>query len=196
LPAWEEWANDALEVLDEVGSERAAVLGQADGGPVAVLFAAAYPDRAQALIVANAWVRSAEDLVYHSLHQLERDALEDVLVSTWGTESFADLGFQPDSAGDPEYRKWIAKSTRLSSSPREAAAYMQHIAGIDIRHALPTIQVPTLVIQRMDMPLLPLEAGQQLAEGIQKALFVQVEGSDFSIFTEPNTRYSIRLRSS
>ena len=63
LPTWEEWANDALAVLDEVGSERAAVLGQANGGPIAVLFAAAHPDRTQALIVANAWVRSAQDLV-------------------------------------------------------------------------------------------------------------------------------------
>ncbi len=157
-------------------------------GAVAVLFAAAHPDRMRALIVANAWVRSAEDLAYHStLAQSELDGLEDALVSTWGTEPHADLGFQPDSADDPEYRRWIAKSTRLSSSPREAASYMRHIAGIDLRQALSTIHVPTLVIQRTNMSLLPLEAGLQLEHGIEKARFVQVEGADFSIFTEPNT---------
>jgi class 3 adenylate cyclase/pimeloyl-ACP methyl ester carboxylesterase len=183
LPAWEEWADDALAVLDEVGSERAVVLGQAEGGAVAILFAASHPNRTQALILANTWLRSAEDLADLYPDQSDLDGLQDALVSSWGTESYVDLGFQPDSAGDPEYRRWLPRSTRLSCSPREAASYMKHLQSIDVHHALSTIRVPTLVIQRKNLPFLSPEAGRQLAEGISNARFVEVEGADFSMFT-------------
>ena len=188
LPIWEEWIDDGRIVLDEVGSEGAAILGQADGGAIAILFAAAHPDRTQSLIVANAWVRSEENLIYDfQPDETDLEGLEDALVSTWGTESFADLGFQPDSAGDPEYRRWVARTTRLSGSPREAASYMRHIRGIDVRQALSAVQAPALVMQRTEMPLLPAEAGHQLANSIRNARFVQGGGADFAIFTEPNT---------
>src|SRR2546425_1013579 len=59
LPSWERWADDARAVLDAVGSERAAILGHADGGPTAILFAATQPGRARGLILSTTSARYA-----------------------------------------------------------------------------------------------------------------------------------------
>jgi pimeloyl-ACP methyl ester carboxylesterase len=60
IPTWEQWTDDILAVLDEVGSERAAILAAVDAGPIAILFTAMHPERVRALVLLNT---SARDLV-------------------------------------------------------------------------------------------------------------------------------------
>jgi class 3 adenylate cyclase len=188
LPTWEEWADDALAVLDVVGSERAAVFGTSDGGAVAVLFAATHPDRTSALILANAWARSmrAPDYPWGHLDEAAVDKFVGVVVAKWGTESFLDLiGYTPDSAAVALFRRWFAKSARMSCSPREAASYLDQINRLDVRAVLPTIRVPTLVLNRGHAGFLP-EQSRFLAEHIPGARLVPVPGADIVIYTEPN----------
>ena len=45
IPTWEEWMFDVGTVLDAAGSRQAAIFGHGDGGSMALLFAATYPDR-------------------------------------------------------------------------------------------------------------------------------------------------------
>jgi class 3 adenylate cyclase len=175
LPTWEEWADDALSVLDAVGSERAAILGPADGGPAALLFAAAHPDRVSALILASTWARLAFDVDYPcGADPATLDALCDSTLDKWGTEEFMDL--QPYGAlgRDPEFRRWGAKSQRMSCSPREAFTYIHEMQRLDVRHVLSTIRVPTIVIHQRDAVLIDLS--RFLAEHIHDARFVSVEG--------------------
>jgi pimeloyl-ACP methyl ester carboxylesterase len=189
LPTWEEWADDALAVLDAVGSDRAAVLGHADGGPVTALFAATHPERTTALVLADSWARSlrAPDYPWGHLDAAAAPKVEAILAAKWGTEPYVDLfGLNPGVAADPRSRQWMAKSARMSCSPREAATYFERINQIDVRAVLPTIRVPTLVLHREQAPFLPGQS-RFLAEHIPGAKLVAVPGADSLIYAEPYT---------
>jgi class 3 adenylate cyclase len=187
LPTWEEWADDALAVLDAVGSDRAAVLGHADGGPVAALFAATHPERTTALVLADSWARSLRtpDYPWGHLDAAAAPTVEAILAAKWGTEAFIDLfDLNPGAAADPRFRQWLAKSARMSCSPREAATYFERINQIDVRAVLPTIRVPTLVLYRERAPFMP-DQSRFLAEHIPGARLVPVPGGDSLIYAEP-----------
>jgi class 3 adenylate cyclase len=197
LPTWEEWADDAIAVLDAVGSERSALLGHADGGPVAALFAATHPDRTAALILANAAACFMRDADYPWGHVDEAAAhkMERVLAAKWGTEAFTDLGdLYPDSAADPRARQWVAKSTRMSCSPRAALSYFEQINKIDVRPVLPSIRIPTLVLHRGKARFIP-EQSRFLAEHIPGARLGQLSGADAVIYTEPTTEVADAIES-
>jgi class 3 adenylate cyclase len=186
LPTWEEWSDDALAILDAVESKQATVLGVADGGPVAALFAASHPARVSALILGNAWARMARSEDYPlGVAESRLNAILDLIAAHWGTESFADLGFYPDSRRGPEFRRYLAKSGRLSCSPREAVTYNREINRIDVRGVLPSIRVPTLVLHRKDSPV--IELGRYLADHLSDARFVVVPGEEFTLYTEPSS---------
>jgi class 3 adenylate cyclase len=185
LPTWEEWADDALSVLDAVGSERAAILGPADGGPAALLFAAAHPDRVSALILASTWARLALDVDYPcGVDPATLDAMCDWIHSKWGTEEFMDLRPYGAEGGDPEFRRWEAKSQRMSCSPRESVTYIREMQRLDVRHLLSTIRVPTLVIHQRDAVLIDLS--RFLAENIRDARFVSVDGDSLFYYLGSN----------
>jgi class 3 adenylate cyclase/predicted alpha/beta hydrolase len=187
LPTWEEWADDALAVLDAVGSERVAVLGASDGGLMAALFAATHPDRSSALILASAWARTvrAPDYPWGLPDEATRDRVLGRMVAMWGTEAFSDLvGNYPDAASDPRFRQWLAKSSRMSCSPREAASYFEYINRTDVRAVLPSIRVPTLVLYRERAPVFQAMS-RYLAKHIPGARLVPVPGADSAIYTEP-----------
>jgi class 3 adenylate cyclase/alpha-beta hydrolase superfamily lysophospholipase len=187
LPTWEEWADDALVVLDAVGSERAAVLGSSDGALVAGLFAATHPDRTAALVLADAflpWVR-VEGFPW-GIDPPDLDKQADPYVALWGTEAWADMGITPDTAKDPEFRRWLAKSQRMSCRPREYTSYVKEILQFDGRDAFAAIRVPALILHRKDSRFLS-DMSRDLAERIPQARCFPVSGADFTIYTEPNT---------
>jgi pimeloyl-ACP methyl ester carboxylesterase len=57
LPTLEERMDDVRAVMDAAGSARAAVVGASEGGPMAVVFAATYPERTFALVLYGATPR-------------------------------------------------------------------------------------------------------------------------------------------
>src|SRR5215204_5103200 len=57
LPTLEQRMDDVRAVMDAVGSERAALLGISEGGPMCALFAATYPERTAALIILGGHAR-------------------------------------------------------------------------------------------------------------------------------------------
>jgi pimeloyl-ACP methyl ester carboxylesterase len=152
LPSWEEWGNDALVVLDAVGSERAALFGANDSASTALLFAATRPQRTHSLILFNGSARQgrADDYPW-GLPIADLEGLFTLLEETWGTEESAALGV-PDRADDAEFLRWVAKNQRISCSPREAGVYLRQILNYDVRSVLPLVRVPTLVLYRKDNP--------------------------------------------
>jgi pimeloyl-ACP methyl ester carboxylesterase len=186
LPSWERWADEATAVLDTVGSTRTILLGSVQGGPTAIMLAATRPERTQALILALTAARflRADDYPWGQDPE-GADAIADFLAEHWGTEDTAAFAF-PSHADDPVFRRWIAKSCRLSCSAQEMVTYMRQDNPTDVRQILPSIQVPTLVLHRNDTPFYKLDEGRYLAEHIPGARFEAVPGDDLSIFTEPN----------
>jgi class 3 adenylate cyclase len=186
LPRWEGWADDALAVLDAVGSERAVIIGAADSGPTAILFAASHPARTQGLILINTLARWAaapdypaglpEEAVAHS-NQLIRDA--------WGTGAFTELSSPDLVRRDPEFRRHEARSERLYMSPTEASRLLQFESSSDVREVLTSIRVPTLVLHAEGLEFIPPEHGRYLAEHIAGARLAILPGNDFTFTVEP-----------
>lgn len=187
LSTWERWVEDALAVLDAVGSKQAAIMGMSDSGPIAILFAATQPERTRALILANATARFLTDVDYPwGLNQADIDGAVEVLGEIWGTESSAAFGY-PTASEDPAFCRWYAKMTRLSATPRDAKHFFHATQFTDVRAVLPSIQIPTLVLQRAESKYLTVDQGRYLADRIRGARFEVVPGRDGGLYSAPNT---------
>jgi pimeloyl-ACP methyl ester carboxylesterase len=179
LPPLEEWMDHVRVVLDAVGCERAAVMGANEGSLMAALFAATYPERITALVLASATARPA----WTADHPWgptagDADALVGLVEESWGTgEVMAALN--ASIANDQNALEAWGRFMRLSASPAVAAAVTRMIFELDIREILPAISAPTLVVQGRGNPLVPPEAGRDVARRIPGAKFVEVLGEDY-----------------
>jgi pimeloyl-ACP methyl ester carboxylesterase/class 3 adenylate cyclase len=181
LPDLETRMDDVRAVMDAAGSDRAVVLGVSEGGPMACLFAATYPDRTIALILygttadytsrtANAdW--SAESDAYLAYIDTHWGTLEHAReeIRTWGAPSHAD---------DERLVAWLASYLRRAASPGAAIALSRMNREINASHALPAIHVPTLVIAKSEDHDFPLAEVRELASKIAGARFVQFPGDE------------------
>jgi len=186
LPAdrstWEEWADDVRAVMDAAGSERAAIVGVGDSGPIAMLFAATYPDRVASLVVVNTAARFTTAADYPWGHR--PDEVEDFLRlqrDTWGSGGTVEA-LVPSMAGDDRYRTWWARYQRMSASPSTSRRVGELIFGMDVRQVLPSIRVPTLVLHRSELGLVPVGHGRYLAEHIPGAKYVELPGQDYFVY--------------
>src|SRR5262245_43365174 len=151
LPTLESRMDDIRAVMDDAGSERAALLGAGSpGGQLCAVFAATYPERVVALVLHNTWPRvvSAPDYPIgepvEKWHQLVRDTR-----AKWGTRAYQVeqlKKFFPSRADDAVFEHWYVNHERLAASPGAAAWFLRVLGETDIREVLPTISVPTLVM--------------------------------------------------
>jgi pimeloyl-ACP methyl ester carboxylesterase len=183
IPTWEEWADDLGAVLDAAGSHRAALFAILDGGPMAMAFAATQPQRTSGLVLGNTTAKLLASPEYPEGISPQTYDLLLAAMDRWGTEEGAAL-WSPVLSNDPVGRASFAKYMRASATPRVAKAQVQAQAVLDVRHVLPTICVPTLVLHRTDFALLDLGCGRYVAEHIPGARFVEVPGSDSSFSVE------------
>jgi class 3 adenylate cyclase/alpha-beta hydrolase superfamily lysophospholipase len=184
MPTWEEWADDVRAVLDAARSERTVVFAETDGGPTGLLFTAMHPERVSGLILANTSARRlrAEDYPI-GITPEEVDNVVETYRATWGTPDMVTMAW-PSQADDPESGQWGAKVMRAAATPRSAAAQVRYIIeNLDARHALPLIQVPTLVLHTKDNRFYSGEEGRYLADNIAGARFVELPGADFYVAT-------------
>jgi class 3 adenylate cyclase len=184
LPTWEEWADDMRVVFDAVGSERAAIMAWLDGGPMAMLFAATYPERTTALVLAHTaakYVR-AEDYP-HGLAPEVAERLLHMVEELWGTEGFVSIA-APSRSQDEGFRQRYGRYLRAAARPREAAAQLRNLLSADVRHVLPLIHCPTLVLNRSGYPLATMDHARYLAEHIPDARLVELPGTDGVLVTE------------
>lgn len=188
FPTWEEWNRDLLAVLDAVGSPRVALFVEGEAGPMAMLFAAAHPDRVSHLVLANTAARIGADDDYPIGIPLEDvDALVELLESTWGEPSVLGL-FMPSLQGDLHDVEAQARLMRAAATPRSAAAQYRHIfTQLDARDALALISAPTVILQnavstQLDPATGRPERARYLAEHIPGARFVELPGQDVLLF--------------
>ena len=174
----EERMDDVRAVMDAAGSEQAVVMGWSEGGTIAALFAATYPERTRALIIYAGLARSmtAEDFPFGHAPEF-RDAFETYLREAWGSGLGAYFAV-PSRAGDEAFRKWFGRYERMSVSPSEGLALLRVNVEIDARHILSTIRVPTLVLHQRDDAFVPIAMGRDVAERIPDAKFVELPGKD------------------
>jgi class 3 adenylate cyclase/pimeloyl-ACP methyl ester carboxylesterase len=178
----EERMDDIRAVMDAAGSEQAVISGLGDGGPLAVLFAATYPERTRALVLINTLPRSVRSPELPWLPtRAEREQEADESVRRWGDD---DHRVEMLGRGSPsmteEERRAFARVVRLSASPGAVAAYMRTNLDVDVCDVLPLIRVPTLVLQRTKIRFMDVRNGRYLAEHIRGAKLVELPGQDFA----------------
>jgi len=179
IPTWEEWTEDIVAVLNAAGSKRTAILAATDAGPVAILFAATHPEMVSALVLLNTSSRylEADDYPIGASPDFV-DAFVELLATQWGTPELTRL-LVPSMAEDAEYIDATSRLIRSSVTPRTAAAQYDYILrSVDVRHALPLIQVPTLVLHVSESSFIPLAHGHYLAEHIAGATLIELPGAD------------------
>jgi class 3 adenylate cyclase len=184
LPPWESYTQDLTAVLDEVGSQQAALLAQLDASPMALFFAGTRPDRTRALVLANATAKflAADDYPIGVPAEVAEAFLAQ-LDQLWGTEAMAAM-FVPSRADDQRFCRWLARFQRTIASPRAVQSFLRASFEMDARPILPLIQAPTLVLHRRDFPLIPISHGRFLAEHIPGATLIELEGTEQSLFWE------------
>jgi pimeloyl-ACP methyl ester carboxylesterase/class 3 adenylate cyclase len=178
LPSLEQRMDDLRAVMDAVGSERAALLGVSEGGPMCTLFAATYPERTVALVLYGSFPRWLPDEGYAGGVTPEAVAMMESMFAEWGRGHFGLDLWAPSVADNPVVQEGYARVQRLSASPGAARALLQMNSEIDVRHVLPAITVPTLIVHRIDERIVPVSAARYMAERIPGAKLVLLPGVD------------------
>jgi class 3 adenylate cyclase/pimeloyl-ACP methyl ester carboxylesterase len=173
--------DDIRAVMDAAGSERAVVCALGEGGPLAMLFAATYPERTDGLVLINSsprLVRSAEFPWLPSRGEQEQNIEE--MMRKWGSPGQRELLAMgnPDMAEDE--RVAFARALRLSVSPGAMGEYMRMNLDVDVRGVLDSIRVPTLVLHRTELARLDIRGARYLAEQIHGARLVELPGRNFA----------------
>jgi pimeloyl-ACP methyl ester carboxylesterase len=180
LPTLEQRMDDVRAVMDAAGSERAALFGSSEGGLMSVLFAATSPERTEALITLAIYATRLWSPDYPWAPTPEaRDAEIEEIERTWGGEM--DISVLAPSADEAFKRRAVAY-LRRSASPGAAVALLRMNSQIDVRHVLPTIRVPTLVLQRVDDRDVNVEEGRWIARQIPGAKYVELPGDEHLIW--------------
>jgi class 3 adenylate cyclase len=182
LPSLEVRMTDMLAVMDAVGSQRAAIFGWGDTGPLAILFAASHPERTAALVLYDTGASASPKAGYpHGWSDAEWDRWIADIEQRWGSQAFADDHFRlvaPSLASDHELRRQWASILRLGSSPAAAIAVARMERDTDVRDLLPTIQVPTLVVCKSGCEMYTPAESRYMADSVPGAQFVELPGAD------------------
>jgi pimeloyl-ACP methyl ester carboxylesterase/class 3 adenylate cyclase len=182
IPDLETRMDDIRAVMDAVGSERAAIMGFSEGGPMSVLFAATYPERTAALVLYStplSWFRTDEYPWAETRDEIRTWlASEEGIRGTdeWYNGRLRELA--PSTARDPATQRWWRRWVQSSASPGAIKAMSLMNSEINVCHALPAIQVPTLALNRTGDEDVPIESMRYAADRIPGASFVELDGID------------------
>jgi class 3 adenylate cyclase len=169
VPTVEERIDDVRAVMDAVGSERACLYGVADGGPIAIVFAATYPERVSSLVL------SATGPAPSTMGTVDDPSFEQYMAGVaqgWGRGLLA----ATFGARNDEQRRQIAQLERLAGTPSAVTAHMRVQRATDVRAALPAVTAPTLIIHHTEHPIWPIEGARLLAASIPNARMIELPG--------------------
>jgi class 3 adenylate cyclase len=180
VPTLEARMDDVRAVMDAADSERAFLCGMSEGGAIAAMFAATYPERVHGLILYNAAVRCWLPPEFEA-------QVDEYIGEHWATGGTIDVG-APSVAGDERIRTWGARVERLAASPATVAAILKMNTAYDARPVLPAISVPTLVLHVVGDLMVSVEQGRESAALVPGARYVELSGTDhLPFFQDPET---------
>jgi len=176
-PTLEERMDDIRAVMDAAGSERAVLHGISEGGPMCMVFAAMYPERASALVLHGTAPRLAAGPDWPwGMTVEEATPLLEAAEMDWGTGTVLSFFIQ-GLADDPHIQEATGRFERFAASPGGARQLLEMNMEIDVRSVLPTISAPTLVIHQHGDHIVPVESGRYLAEHIRGARMTELPGT-------------------
>jgi class 3 adenylate cyclase len=180
MPNMEQWSDSITAVLDDIGSREAVILAIDGAFAPAALFAATHPSRTTALVALECYA----DPLGESAGGLGLEEGTAAAIAMWGTGEVLHV-INPDMPWNEEIRAAWARLERLTSSPRMVALMQPLFAKQDVRAVLPTIRVPTLVLQHTDDQLIPPAQGKYIADHVPGAKYVELPGRNMYHIVEP-----------
>jgi class 3 adenylate cyclase len=184
----EEQMGDVRAVLDAAGARRPVLYAEAEGGAMALLFAATHPDRVRSLVLFHGFARlTAGDGYPTGRSPEEHERVMARRLSRWG-DGTSGVAIGPVLAGrDPAFPEWWGRVERYGASPAVARESMALEAQIDVRAILRDVRVPTLVLCRPDAPWPGADHSRYLARHIPGARLVELPGGDGIVFGDGAT---------
>ncbi|WFU75896.1 alpha/beta fold hydrolase [Bradyrhizobium sp. CB2312] len=181
-PGIELTAEDIGTVLRAADSRHVVLFGASECGPACIKFAVDEPRLVAGLILFGALAKGCWSQDYpHALRASQYDVWSKHLIAEWGGPVGIET-FAPSLADDPQARAWWAGLLRAASSPGGISAVLDAFRDADVRHLLPQVAVPTLVLHRRGDRAVRIAAGRDIASRIRNAQFVELEGHDHWFF--------------
>jgi class 3 adenylate cyclase len=188
VPTLEERVDEIRAVMDAAGMDSAALFGESEGGPAALLFGATYPERTSALVIYGSLVKGeftdSELAALHRTREFAENkwaAFQEAL-DNWGQGRVLDL-LAPSIADNRAARLAFATFERAAVSPRMARGIVESYRQIDVTPILSSVAAPTLVLHRQG-DFVDIEGGRYIANNVEGARFVELEGTDHAYFTQ------------
>lgn len=183
VPHVDDRVDDLRAVMDAAGIERAHLFGQSEGGVTTLLFAAAYPDRVASLIFVGSSARLFVGETLTDNDRAEQIARRIEFARRWGTEESMSVDiFAPSLSSSKEFRAWFTRYERLSAGHDSLEALFIEMLDMDAREAVPGLDVPMLVIHRIDDSSMPVELGREIATLAPNATLIEIPGVDHFAF--------------
>ena len=178
LPTLEQRMEDIRAVLDDIGSSSVVLYGISEGGPLCMLFAATYPKRCAALVIYGSWARAFKSPDYDwGFNPVEFENVLSSLEPHWGKGAAVSI-IAPSLVHDEQFCAWWGRYERMSISPGAALGLLRMAFEGDVRHVLPAISVPTLVLHRAHDAFVDVKHGRYIAEHISDARYIELKGED------------------
>ena len=178
--SFDNWVSDLASIVDAAGFERFPVVATCWGGPVAIEYAALYPERVSHLVLYGTYARGRFRVGRHEVSEKARLMLELTRLG-WGQENHAFMQvwastFQP--GGSLEYLRSWAEQMQLATSAETAVRLLDIGWNIDVSEAARKLQCPVLVVHPERDCAVPLAEGRLLANLIPDSRFVQLESQN------------------
>ena len=176
VPTLETRMDDIRAVMDAADSERAVLWAAQEGTPIALLFAATYPERTTALVLYDPTARGlwAPDYPWALTEDAWRKELREIH-DRWGDRTYLverAHRLSPFGAQNEDWLDWFVWYMRRSASPAEAVAFQRMSMEGDVRDVLGAVRAPTLVLHRPEAR----DEATYVAERVHGALRIEVEG--------------------
>jgi class 3 adenylate cyclase/predicted alpha/beta hydrolase len=170
-PSLEERMDDLLAVMDAAESDRAAIFGYSEGGPLAFLTAATHPGRVSHIVTFGSYAKAcASDDYPHMFSKERRRANMWNWLDDWGQGGGRALSvLSPELADDDAMKNMFARIERYSSTPSAMRRYFEVNFRIDVLDVLPAVRAPCLVLHRADDNQVPASASRHLADTLVNA---------------------------
>jgi pimeloyl-ACP methyl ester carboxylesterase/DNA-binding CsgD family transcriptional regulator len=182
LPTTDERMDDLRAVMDAASADEAAIVGVSEGAPLALTFAAAFPERVTHLVLYGPLPKASRSDDYPWAETSEWwDAVVERFEQRWGSPDYmeADVAWRaPSEQHNEAFVRWLGQYRRLGASPGAAADLARMNAQIDVRHLLPRITAPTTVIVRTDDRVISVDHGRYVARAIPGARYIELPGQD------------------
>lgn len=183
MPTLEDRVHDLAAVLDAAGSDRAIIVGVSEGAALAALFAATYPARVRGLVLCSSFPTGSASGGY--LGAVRPEQLEHALEvwNQWGSGRSFEI-YAPRLVGNALHRYFLGVFERAAASRKMMAELVRALFEIDVRHVLPLVQVPALMLHRKD-EIAPVESARQMAALMPNCRYIELEGDDHVPFAGP-----------